>query len=219
MACDKADIQVTSALSGLERGYPVVSANYRLSGEARFPAQLDDVQLAMSWVRKNASAYRLDPSRLVLWGESAGAHLVSLAGLRNAALIRAVVSWYCPTDFLKMDPYLAEGGYSVPDHARAESPESRLLGARIAEVPDLVRQANPETWITAEAPPFLLQHGTKDSTVPWQLSRDFAERLRLACGSDRVELDLLEGAGHAGPEFRTPQNLSRVFAFIEKRTA
>jgi acetyl esterase/lipase len=110
-----------------------------------------------------------------------------------------------------MDHYLGESGYPVPDHALARSPESLLLGAAVDTVPELVRLADPQTWITPGAPPVYLQHGTADDVVPWQFARDFAERLTAAVGRDKVRLDYLEGAGHATDEFRTPGNVARVW--------
>ena len=128
----------------------------------------------------------------------------------------AAVIWYGPTNFLKMDDYLRESGTGVPDHSEADSPESRLLGRKITEVPELVRDANPETWITPAAPPFLIQHGSGDPIVPWQLARDFAPRLGSVVDANRVEFDLFPGAGHAGPEFATEQNCQRTFDFLDK---
>lgn len=215
--CDKKDCQVEPALAALARGWAVVSVNYRLSSEAIFPAPVDDVRAALSWLVRNAVEHGLDGQRIALWGESAGAHLVSHAGLREPSLVKAVVAWYCPTNFSKMDPYLAENGFPIPDHSLPGSPESELLGAPIGEVPRLVRAADPQSWLTPEAPPFLLQHGRKDDIVAWQLSRDFAARFDAICGPGRATLEILEGAGHATEDFRTHENVQRVIAYLEKR--
>jgi acetyl esterase/lipase len=220
MMCDKSDLQVEPALYGLTKGWAVVSVNYRLSSEARYPAQLHDVQAAIHWVRANASVFDFDPRRVAVCGSSAGAHLAAHAALQGARSktigVGAAVIWYGPTNFLKMDDYLRESGAGVADHGEVESPESRLLGGKISLLPELVRDANPETWITSEAPPFLIQHGTADPIVPWQLARDFALRLEVTIGKSRVELDLIPGAGHAGPEFATEENCRRTFDFLDK---
>lgn len=212
---DKGDRHLEPALAGLARGWAVVSVNYRLSQEAGFPAPVDDVRAAVRWVASAHRKFDLDPARIVLWGESAGAHLAAHAALRESPLVRAATLWYCPTDFSRFDPYLAESGYPTPDHSLAGSPESRLLGAPVDDVPELVTLANPETWITAEAPPVLLQHGTADDIVPWQLSRGFAAKLRAA-GVD-VTLEYLQGAGHATGEFRTPANVARVLDWLDQK--
>ena len=70
---DKADDQVNPALEGVKRGYAVVSVNYRMSGEAVFPAAIQDVKAAIRFVRANAAKYHLDPKRIASFGNSAGA--------------------------------------------------------------------------------------------------------------------------------------------------
>lgn len=215
--CDKADLQLEGALRGLGRGYAVVSVNYRLTSEVVYPHPVHDVQRALEWVKVQGPWYGLDPNRIVLWGESAGAHLAAHAALRDETQprVKAAALLFCPTNFLRMDPYLRESGYPTPDHELPQSPESKLLGAPVATVPDKVHDANPETWIRPGAPAVLLQHGTQDDVVPWQLSREFSQRLE-ATNPGRVELDFLPGAGHAGPEFHTPGNVDRIFTFFDR---
>jgi dipeptidyl aminopeptidase/acylaminoacyl peptidase len=103
------------------------------------------------------------------------------------------------------------------EHNGVNSPESLLLGDQITRIPDRVKAANPETYITPAAPPFLLQHGTMDAVVPVRQSINFAARLEQALGRDRVELVLLEGAEHADPRFETPENVDRVLGFLDRR--
>ena len=230
---DKADGSHLPMLEGLKRGYAVVSINYRLSPEALFPALIHDVKAALRWIRANAAQYGFDPQRIASWGDSAGGYLSLFAGvsagvreLEDLSLgnpdqpsnVQAVVAWYPVTDFLKMDEQVNAYGLKPGNglHADAHSPESLLLGARIGAVPDLVKMANPETYITPAAPPFLLQHGTKDDLVPTLQSIHFAEMLEMAIGRDKVLLDLLEGARHADPVFNTPANVKRVLDFLDR---
>jgi acetyl esterase/lipase len=233
--CDKGDEQINPMLEGLKRGYAVVSINYRMSGEAKFPALVQDVKAAVRWIRANAGRYHFDPRRIAAWGGSAGAYLATMLGtsagapeLEDLTLgnpdqpcnVQAVVSWFGPTDFGMMDEWLAESGLESPpgmEHNAADSPESLLLGAQITTVPDLVKAANPETYITRAAPPFFLQHGTVDAVVPVQSSVRLAEKLAKAIGKDKVQLELLEGAGHADPRFDAPGNVERVFAWLDER--
>jgi acetyl esterase/lipase len=233
--CDKGDEQIHPMLEGLKRGYAVVSINYRMSGEAKFPALVHDVKAAVRWIRANAAQYGFDPDRIAAWGGSAGAYLATMLGVSAGASeledlslgaadqpcnVQAVVSWFGPTDFLMMDEWLAESGIpSVPgmEHNAADSPESLLLGAKITEVPDLVRAANPETYVSPAAPPFFLQHGSMDMVVPYQSSVRLAEKLAKAIGKDNVELELLESAGHADPRFDAPGNVEKVFAWLDAR--
>ena len=235
MGCDKADLQVLPMLEGLKRGYAVVAINYRLSGEARFPALVHDAKAAVRWIRANAPRYHFDPGRIAAWGGSAGAYLAAMlgtsAGVRELedlsmgcadrpSTVQAVVAWYGPADFGKMDEQLTALGLTPPrgmEHNGVNSPESLLLGDQITRIPDRVKAANPETYITPAAPPFLLQHGTMDAVVPVRQSINFAARLEQALGEDRVELVLLEGAEHADPRFEAPENVARVLGFLDRR--
>jgi dipeptidyl aminopeptidase/acylaminoacyl peptidase len=91
-----------------------------------------------------------------------------------------------------------------------------LLGRKITEVPELVHAANPETYIHPDVPPFFIQHGTSDDTVPYQQSVNFAQRVRDICGEERVSHELLEGARHGDPAFETPENVYKVLDFLDK---
>lgn len=233
MGCDKADMQVLPMLEGLKRGYAVVAINYRLSWEAKFPALVQDAKAAVRWVRGNAQQYNFDPSRVAAWGGSAGGYLSTMLGtsagipeLEDLSLgnpkqpcnVQAVVAWFGPTNFLKMDQQLAENGLEPPPglrHNEPDSPESLLLGQVITQVPDRVKAANPETYIHPNMPPFLLQHGTKDAVVPVQQSIEFAARLKQALGEGMVTLELLEGAEHADTRFEAPRNVDRVLNFLD----
>ena len=148
----------------LANGYAVASVDYRLSGEALAPAQIQDVKAAVRWLRANASKYNLDPQKFAAFGQSAGGNLVALLGtscgaaalegaeLGNAdqsSCVQAVVDWFGPTDFLQMDQQFA--GTSCPaTHDAADSPESLVVGAPIQTVPDKVQLVNPITYVTAD---------------------------------------------------------------------
>jgi acetyl esterase/lipase len=227
---DKRDIHVMAFLKGLERGYAVVSVNYRLSGEAIFPAGLQDIKAAIRWLRANSETYHLDGDRIAACGGSAGGNYAAMvcltadvAELDDLSLgnpeypchVQAAVDWFGPTDFLKMDEQLAESGLGPGDHSEADSPESRYLGARITEIPEKVRLANPMTYIHANMPPILIQHGRLDPLVPVQQSICFAQELERRVGHDRFEFDILEDAGHGDPLFETEENIGRVFQFLD----
>ncbi len=233
MGGDKRDVQLVPMLEGLSRGYAVVGVNYRMSGEAKFPALVHDVKAAIRWIRAHAAAYRFDPARIAVWGGSAGGYQALMAGVTAGVLeledlrlgnpaqssaVQAVVAWFPPTDFLLMDAQLMDSGLmlcGVESHCDADSPESLLLGRKITEVPELVRAANPETYIRAGAPPFLIQHGLKDDTVPYQQSANFAAKVRAILGEAHVTLDLFPDAGHSDPVFGAPENVARVLNFLD----
>ena len=234
LRCDKADGQVLPMLEGLKRGYAVAAVNYRLSGEAKFPAQVHDVKAAVRWIRAEAARYGLDPRRIAAWGGSAGGYLATMLGLtggvkeledlslgnpEQSSDVQCVVDWYGPTDFLQLDDWLNESGLPPQpgmEHNAAHSPESLLLGEQITLVPDRVQAANPETYITAAAPPFMVQHGTGDSVIPVRCSINLAARIAQVAGSEMVQLDLIEGANHADPRFEAPDNVQKVLDFLDR---
>jgi acetyl esterase/lipase len=218
-------------------GYAVASLNYRLSGEALFPAQILDVKAAVRWLRANAAEYNLDPEKFAAWGASAGGNLVSLLGtsgdvaefddpeLGNADVssrVQAVINWFGPIDFLQMDTQFAASGVcdaSAQSHDAADSPESLVLGAPIQEVPELAAAINAMTYISDDDPPFFIQHGTADCNVPTQQSQNLYDALVPVIGEENVTLILLEGAGHGGDQFSADENMALVVAFLESAFA
>jgi len=231
---DKRDTQLNPMLNGLKRGYVVVSINYRMSGEATFPALVQDIKAAIRWIRANADTHQFDPQRLAIWGGSAGGYLALMAGVsadvpelddptlgnpEQSSHVQAVVDWFGPTDFLKMDEQLSASGlppHPNETHCGPNSPESLILGEQITLIPAIVQAANPETYIRANAPPFLIQHGTRDEIVPYQQSVHMAEKLAAAIGNENVTLDLLLGAGHGDPVFETTTNIKKVLDFLDQ---
>ncbi|MBN1372634.1 MAG: alpha/beta hydrolase [Anaerolineaceae bacterium] len=234
MMGDKGDVQVLPMLAGLKRGYAVVSINYRMSGEALFPALVHDIKAAVRWVRGKAARYGFDGGRIAAWGGSAGGYLSAMVGVtegvaeledlslghaEQSSRVQAVVDWFGPTDFLKMDEQVAvvTRGDSGPfPHNAADSPESLLLGAQITNIPEKVRAANPEMYVRADVPPFFIQHGTQDTTVPPLQSVNFAAKLAQVAGPERVRLELLEGAGHADAAFNKRENVKKVLDFLDE---
>ncbi len=202
------------------RGYAVASINYRLSAEALFPAQIHDSKAAVRWLRANAAEYGLDPGRFAAWGSSAGGHLAALLGtsggvvdlegtlgnLNRTSRVQAVVDFFGPTDFLKMD---AAG--STMNHDAPDSPESKLIGGPIQRNPEKAARANPITYISPDDPPFLIMHGDKDPLVPHDQSRLLYEALKQA----RVEVsfETVKGGGHG---FSGPEIDLAVDAFLDK---
>jgi acetyl esterase/lipase len=226
---DKRDAHLEPFLEGIRHGLAVATVNYRLSSEAKFPAAVEDVKAAVRWLRANQDKYPLDGNHIVACGGSAGANLASMLGTTgmvkefdNLALgnssfsstVQAVVSWFAPLDFQKMDEHF-KGIGSPSDHPLlAESPETRYLGTPIQNAPDLVKKANPGTYAHSGIPPFFIQHGLDDQLVPYQQSVEFAQVLVNASSKEKVTLELLESAGHGDPKFETKENMQKVFKFI-----
>lgn len=190
----------------VDAGWAVASVDYRLSGEAIFPAQVTDVLAALEWVRGEGSrAFGIDASRLVLWGESAGGHLAALAGLTDAD-VGAVVSWYGPADLLTLPQ---------PPEEVATSREAGLLGGPVSALPERARSASPAHRVHAGAPPFLLAHGDADAFVPVGQSIAFADALSAA-GVD-VQLQIVPGADHLWRGLADPAEVfDPALAFIRR---
>jgi acetyl esterase/lipase len=200
-----------------ERGFAMVSIDYRLSGEAIFPAQAIDVKTAIRWVRSVAGRFSFDENRIGLWGSSSGGHLAACAALATpeafasdghkefSSAVHAVVDGYGPTDFSQMDAARPAPVQSDTDRettvvqkaintGAADSFESLLIGAPVSIAHEAVQRANPITYVHPGAPPFLILHGQSDPLVPWQQSQLLFNALE-ASGNDATLL-LLEKLGH-----------------------
>ena len=170
---DKSENQIPVFLSA--RGWMVASINYRLSGEATFPAAIEDCKCAIRYVRANAAKYEIDPQRIGLVGSSAGAHLSLLAGLADekaglegtggwpgvSSRVAAVASLKGVSDFTVGHKAFQDGQGIAP---------SRFLGGTMEEKPEAYRKASPLTWLSPDDPPILLLHGDDDTTVPYDQS-------------------------------------------------
>jgi acetyl esterase/lipase len=202
------------------RGFAMVAVDYRLSGRAIFPAQIEDVKSAVRWVRSVSSRYRLDSARIGLWGASSGGHLAALAGLTGdghftpadapyrdcSSAVQAVADAYGPIDFLQMDAHRPPPGTRSDDPESlllprldmrsedADSYESLLLGAPITTCPTRVRDASPLTYVHPGAPPFLIVHGSSDTTVAPEQSELLFEALGRE--GNEATLVLVERLGH-----------------------
>ncbi|MEL6167283.1 MAG: alpha/beta hydrolase [Pseudomonadota bacterium] len=210
--------------AGLDRGYAVASLNYRRSGEALFPAAVEDVLAAIGFLRMHASAYGLDSDRLATWGASAGGNLSAMAATLGSEAegthVQAAVNWFGPIVFDEMDAQFGALGIEPalgPTNA-ATSPESRYIGIPVGDpaAAELVRRASPQSYISPDDPPMLVQHGTEDRNIPIQQSRNFAGALAAVIGQEKVEYIPLAGAGHGGGDFLSEANMARIFAFLDK---
>lgn len=179
-----------------DAGFAVVSINHRSSGDAKFPAQIQDVKGAIRFIRANAEKYHLDTSFIGITGFSSGGHLSSLAGVTNgikkrtvgnttvdiegcvggnqqySSLVDAVVDWFGPVDMARM-----ENCETVKDE---KSPEAALIGGAPAQNPDLVALISPITYVDRHVPRFLVFHGDADTVVPHCQGVYFSEALKEA---------------------------------------
>jgi len=161
-------------------GFVAFSVDYRLfqGSQNRWPAQLDDVQLAVRWVRANAAKYHINPDRIGAFGHSAGAHLAALLGLEDtshtsalaqySSKVQAVVDVSGPTDF------------TVNHDADSAEFLSGFLGGDYATHPQLWRDASPVFHVRKDAAPFLIMHGTQDQSVPISQAQELYDKLHSA---------------------------------------
>lgn len=226
----KSDAQALPFIAGVERGYAVICLTYRLVPHVRYPENLFDVKAALRWTAENAETYLLDTERCALTGASAGAHLAMMAAftmgqavfegapLGKTCNIRAVVNQFGPTDFNKMHTHYDESGFPRahdPDSAKEQTLDI-MLGARLTELTNMLRFMNPIDNIHPDMPPVLSQHGRYDPMVPYQQATELTERIRAIAGERRAELDIQDGLTHADLGFASPEEIDRIFTFLDK---
>ena len=191
------------------RGYLCASVEYRLSGEAKFPAQIEDVKEAVRFLRAKAKEFHLDPERVGVWGQSAGGHLAALLGTSGgvrelegaggwrkfSSRVQAVVNWNGPVDFLEpvQMKWWAE---------RKSDAVIRLIGGEPEANREKALRATPATYASGDDPPFLIMHGDADEVVLPAQSESLYRALRSA-GVDAT-LHVVKGAGHFGVDGVSP---------------
>lgn len=210
----------------LEKGYAVVSVDYRKATEAVFPAALGDVKAAVRFVKARAMDYGFDPERIAVWGESAGAYLSLMTALTpnvtelNADVtdyaeipsdVTALVSFYAPVEFYTL---YEEAG--KPDSA-ASSFESKFLGQDIVADKDATYKTYWETYgdTTPADLKVWIQAGDADSRVPHTQSVNFASRIANYLPAEDIQYSLIPGADHEDALFYTDENLDAVFAWLD----
>jgi acetyl esterase/lipase len=215
------------------RNYVVASVNYRFSGEARFPAAVQDVALAIRWLRMNSAHFGIDTNKFVAWGSSAGGQIAAVlgTGCGTAAFepaapadakgplpsvcVQGVIDWYGLVDLESDGRDL--GKSDVPDYVKA------YLGCELAQCPaGWARSASPFPYIDPKDPPFLIQHGAADITVSPSQSQRLYAALRAA--GVPAELVIYPGVAHGfskvpggGPDDAiNKQAMDKVFEYLAR---
>lgn len=207
----------------MNRGYAVACINYRLSTEAPFPAQIEDIKSAIRWLRANASQYKLG-SKIGVWGSSAGGHLAAMAGttgdvsqfdkgqnLQHSSRVQAVVDEFGPTDLAAW----ANTPGGNPPHSQNQlrySMVGRLIGAEVLSAPDKARAANPITYVTADDPPFDIFHGDNDPIVPTNQSQLLDQALKKS--GVKSTLTIVPSADHPPKQTYQAARLDAVARFF-----
>ncbi len=200
------------------KGYSAFSINYRLLTPTanKYPAQLDDSQRAVRWIRAHADKYNIDPQRIGGLGDSAGGYLVALLGTRDtrdnndaelasySSRVQCVVDFYGPADFTL-----------TPEQAKAMSVGSMIvlnfLGKKPEDAPELYKSSSPVTYVDKQSSPFLIIHGSADPLVPL----DQSERLYNALHAAGVNATLFT-AYKQGHGFLNPANPTSYGALAEE---
>lgn len=202
-----------------ERGWICVAISYRLSPKNRWPAHIEDVKRAIVWVREHIAAYGGDPDFIALTGGSAGGHLTSLAALSDPgewqpgfedadASVAAVASMYGAYDLTNRD----EVGHTYLVKHLEKKVFQTTLAADRAEFD----AASPMSRVRADAPPFLVVHGTNDSMIPVEQARLFTERLRAVSTSPvaYAELPMAQHSFDVLASTRSAHNAEAVGRFL-----
>gem|GEM_PF-430364 len=203
----------------VKEGFAVASINFRLTNVAQWPAQIEDCREAVRWIRRNAAAYGLNADRIGAWGSSSGGHLVALMGTLpypenepTSSRVAAVCDWYGPTELLTMPPNTVGNGRTEEDVANSNG--AKLLGCTVKDCPELAKQASAYDNVSSDDAAFLIMHGDADTGVPVQQSIQFHDRLKDANVFSKLEI--IEGAGHGGPPFETPEARAIITEFFER---
>lgn len=181
------------------KGYFCTAINYRLSNEAPFPAQIEDVKCAVRFLRSKAKEYNINPDKIGVFGHSAGGHLAALLGTSGdikdleetggynefSSRVQAAADLSGPTDFIRLNPVMLKDKNSYV---------SKFLGGTLENKKALAVKANPLTHISKDDPPFLIIHGNKDNVIPENQSKALYKALKDA--GLTVDLKILEGKNH-----------------------
>lgn len=200
-------------------GFVVASVEYRTSNEGIYPAQLIDIKSAIRYLRAHSERYRIDPEHFGVMGESAGGHLAAMAALANdpaydagdyleySSKMQAACPWYPPTDVTFFP-------YPSPLESAA-SPESLMLGMNVMLHKEEAMKACPVTYVSKDAPPFMIIHGIDDHVVPFSQGEVLHDKLEAArCD---VKLIAIEGADHADKHFFQKEIWERIAAFFHDK--
>lgn len=217
-AGSKSDVPIAGLL---DHGFAIASVDYRLSTQARFPAQIHDIKAAIRFLRARSASLGIDSEKIAIIGSSAGGHLATLVGvthghrelegrigehLDQSSRIDAIVSFYGASNFLSIFGQSTEFGLTVRIPAL-----KLLLGDLPEKAPTLARLASPTTHLDKADPPLLLLHGDADPQMPHAQSAELAHAY-----PSLVKLITLPGSKHGGDEFYNARHLRIVADFLKK---
>ena len=236
---DKGDVQFLHAIDGINRGYAVVSVNYRLVPELLMPGAIYDVKAAIRFLRAHAAEYLLDADRIAIGGNSAGAYYASFVAATqdlpgfdgpepdNAGFSSAVGALVAQCGLYDALALAAppEVEAAAPQAGPGEIPVNLMtlsIGANAWTIAEAVRLLSPSLYVTAAFPKTLVQVGSADQIVPCTESSSFYDVIVERCGEGRAELDVFEGWNHSATNVVLSEgwfmkaNQDRVFGFLDE---
>ncbi len=240
IAGDKQDVQFLLAADGINRGYAVVSLEYRKAFESKAPNALYDLKSAIRFLKTHAAEYRLDPDRFAVGGDSAGAYYAVFAAATAGIAAFSGPDPVCPDASGEVKAVVAQCGcydlllFAPPPEEEARAPKefvpgtippnlmSIYLGANPRLFPDLAALLNPLTYIDGNFPPTLVQVGLQDAVVPCTESERLAAVIEQRCGKERVCFQTFDGWNHCAlnhivtRDWFMKSNLDRVFGFLDR---
>lgn len=206
------------------RGFAVASIDYRLSGEAQFPAQAYDIKAAIRFLRAHAKDYGVDATKIAIAGSSAGGHLAALVGTTNGVKelegnvgtdlgassdVQAIMDFFGASD---LESIMEQ---STPKGQEFRGPAlQHLLGGSPTEKPELAKLASPITHVGAGDPPLLIVHGDADPQMPYEQAREL-DRAYQKAGLP-VQFVTIPGGKHGGPEFYDEARTDIMAEFLTK---
>jgi acetyl esterase/lipase len=206
-----------------KEGWAIASVSYRLSPVAKFPAQVHDIKAAIRHLRANAQTLGIDATKIVITGESAGAHLAALVGVTNghaelegsvgshpeaSSSVQAIVSFFGMSNFMTILQQSTPHGLKVRTEAL-----DLFIGGQPEAVPEVAKLASPVTHVSVGDPPLLLLHGDQDPQAPINQSHELHGAYKAA--GLPVEFIVVHGAPHGGPLFYDEERLGAVKRFLE----
>ena len=208
----------------VEDGYAVASVEYRLSVQAKFPAQIHDLKAAIRFLRGHNRQWKLPSRKIVIAGDSAGAHLAALVGVSNghaelegevgtdraeSSDVQGIISFYGAANLTTILKHSTPHGLSVREPALG-----LLLGGQPEEEPALARLASPVFHVDRRDPPLLLFHGDQDPQMPINQSHELCGAYQLV--NAPVQFVVVHGAAHGGAVFYDAERLAVVRKFLRR---
>lgn len=206
----------------VKKGWTLASVDYRLSGEARFPAQMHDIKAAIRFLRTNRSRYGLRADRVFIVGASAGGHLAALAGVTNdhsvlegtvggnkaaSSSIQGIISLYGASNLTTILNQSTPHGLSVRVPAL-----DAFIGGQPDDLVDEARLASPVFHVDVNDPPLLMIHGDQDPQMPINQSIELLGKYE-AVGLDCTFVPL-HGAKHGGDAFYDSKRIDLMHQFL-----